>query len=203
MTIKTLLKNMNSKDMSNVKTFNDLRSKEVIMSEAAEAMSIINPRSLDPKVVSMLTERLGDEYGAHYFYRSASDWCKNVAFFKAAAYFQAEADSELAHAKMIRDYLTDWNVMPQIPEREHVHNFSNLVDIINQAYTLELNLFDNYVSNSREIFISDLATFDFLQELRNIQTKSVAEYSDLLNALNLININNKFEVLYFENQYFA
>lgn len=202
MTIKTLLKNMNSKEMSNVKTFNDVKIKETV-NEATEIQKVLTPRTLDTKVSALLMERLGDEYLAHYFYRAAADWCQNAAYFKAAAFFQKESENELAHAKILRDYLDGWNVMPQIPEREHVHNFSNLVDIINKAYTIELNLFDMYMANSREIFTMDIATFDFLQELREGQTESVAEYSDLLNALLLINPSNKFEVLYFENQYFS
>jgi ferritin len=185
--------------MSNIKTFKDVRQ----LSEGVDQTTIITPRGLDSTVYTKLNERLGDEYGAHYFYRAASDWCKNMSYFKAAAYFQAEAESELSHAKMLRDYMTMWNIMPQIPERAHNHEFSNLVDIINKAYTLELNLFDNYVKDSQAVFAKDLATFDFLQGLRDIQTQSVGEYSDLLNALMLINVSNKFEVLYFENQYFS
>jgi ferritin len=185
--------------MSNIKTFKDLKESDAPVHKSTIAV----PRPLDGNIVSLLTERLGDEYGAHYFYRAASDWCKNMAYFKAADYFQAEATSELEHAKMLRDYLTDWNIYPSIPESEHNYNFSSLVDIINHAYQLELNLFDKYMENSQEIFTKHLATFDFLKQLRDIQTQSVAEYSDLLNALNLINVTNKFEVLYFENQYFS
>ena len=60
----------------------------------------------------------------------------------------------------------------------------------------------DYNESSSKVFPIDLTTFDFLQEFRKIQNESVAEYSDLLNALNLINVNNKFEILYFENNYF-
>ena len=185
--------------MSNIKTFKDLKETEA----PGTKQTVMTPRSLDEKVSSLLIERIGDEYGAHYFYRAASDWCKNVGYFKAASYFQSESTSELEHAKMLRDYLTDWNVYPSVPESTHDHNFVSLPDILNKAYQLELNLFDRYMENSQEIFGKHLATFDFLKQLRDIQTQSVAEYSDFLNGLNLINITNKFEVLYFENQYFS
>jgi hypothetical protein len=36
----------------------------------------------------------------------------------------------------------------------------------------------------------------------DIQNDEVSEYSDLLNALQLVNPDNKFELLYFENTYF-
>jgi ferritin len=58
------------------------------------------------------------------------------------------------------------------------------------------------VKDSQSIFAIDLATFDFLQEFRQKQTDSVIEYSDLLAALELININNKLDVLHFEEIYF-
>ena len=67
---------------------------------------------------------------------------------------------------------------------------------------MEYDLFLAYNSNSSEIFNTCLATFDFLQELRIGQRQSVAEYSDLLNAAQLVNVSNNFEVLYYEGKYF-
>ena len=49
---------------------------------------------------------------------------------------------------------------------------------------------------------TDLSTFDFLQELRIGQRESVAEYADLLNAAQLVNVSNPFELLYYEQTYF-
>ena len=47
------------------------------------------------------------------------------------------------------------------------------------------------------------ATFNFIQKYVDIQNDSVAEYSDLLNALQLVNIENKLDVLIFEDKYFG
>ena len=58
-----------------------------------------------------------------------------------------------------------------------------------------------YIKNSQELFTTDLATFDFLQEFRQGQTESVAEYSDLLNALQLIDIDKRLDLLHFEELY--
>ena len=85
---------------------------------------------------------------------------------------------------------------------ENIFNISKIPDIIEKAYQLELDLFNKYVKDSQSIFGIDLATFDFLQGYRQIQTESVAEYSDLINALGLINVNNKLDVLFFETEYF-
>jgi ferritin len=63
-------------------------------------------------------------------------------------------------------------------------------------------LFEAYNKDSQDLFSSDIATFDFLTDLREGQTESVIEYSDLLNAAMLVNVENNFEVLYFEQTYF-
>jgi hypothetical protein len=67
---------------------------------------------------------------------------------------------------------------------------------------MEYNLMIDYNDSSAKLFTSDLTTFDFLSKYREIQKDAVIEYSDLLGALNLIDSNNKFEVLYFEGKYF-
>jgi hypothetical protein len=45
-------------------------------------------------------------------------------------------------------------------------------------------------------------TFDFLEKYRQIQTDSVAEYSDLLNVLATLGTLDEYKVLYFEMNFF-
>jgi hypothetical protein len=59
-----------------------------------------------------------------------------------------------------------------------------------------------YNKDSKDLFTSDLPTFDLFTEYRKIQTEAVIEYSDLLNAAKLVNVDNQLDVLYFENKYF-
>jgi ferritin len=168
-----------------------------------ENIKILNPIKLDDSIVSILTQRIKDEYTAHYYYRNATNWCNDANYPKAAKFFEEEANNELEHAKKLQEYIVSWNVIPTIPAVDpKTAEFKNLVEIINGAYKLEYNLLVDYNESSSKVFPIDLTTFDFLQEFRKIQNESVAEYSDLLNALNLINVNNKFEILYFENNYF-
>lgn len=163
---------------------------------------LISPVVLNGDTVKLLTERLGDEYTAHYFYNSAANWCKGANYAKAAAFFAAEAMSELEHAQKLQAYMVDWNVNPVIPKVETHTDFANLPEIVDKAYRIEYALYQQYVKNSQALFASDLATFDFLQEFRTIQTTSVAEYSDLLNALQLIDIDSRLDILHFEETYF-
>jgi ferritin len=163
---------------------------------------IKTPKTLADASVKILTDRLGDEYTAHYFYRNATNWCAGIGYLKAAAFFAQEAENELDHAKGLQKYLVDWNVMPLLPSIKPNVTFSDLIDIINKAYVLEYALFESYNRNSKELFDTDLTTFDFLTSYRTGQTESVIEYSDLLNAAELVNTDNKFELLYFEQTYF-
>lgn len=163
---------------------------------------VVDPYKLKDETVSLLTERLKDEYTAHYYYRAAANWCRNANYKKASSFFEAEANSELEHAKGLQDYMTDFNIMPQIPQASTEHEFENLVDIINGAYLMEKELMDAYNNNSSQLFTSDLTTFDFLKEYRETQKSALVEYSDLLNALLLVDYNDKFQLLYFEQTYF-
>lgn len=173
-----------------------------VQNKVENSGSLVTPVKLNEKTVSILTDRIKDEYTAHYFYRSAANWCKNVNYKKAADFFEAEANSELDHAKKLQEYMDDWNVKPSIPQTETNQEFSNLVDIINGAYKMEYSLLEMYNRSSSELFVEDLTTFDFLQSFRELQKEAVIEYSDLLNALLLVDSNDKFQVLYFEQTYF-
>ena len=87
---------------------------------------LVTPNVLDEQSVQLLTERIKDEYTAHYFYRNAANWCKNKNYTKAASFFDAESDSELEHAKGLQNYLIDFNIQPTIPQAETNKVFNSL-----------------------------------------------------------------------------
>jgi ferritin len=161
-----------------------------------------SPNTLIDSSVEIINNRISDEYKAHFFYTNAKNWCGNANYKKATKFFEAEAASELEHAYKLQQYLVDWNIDPQLPAVKPNITFTSLIDIINKAYLLEYNLFDRYNKDSKDLFTSDLATFDLFTEFRKLQTESVIEYSDLLNAAKLVNVDNQLDVLYFENKYF-
>lgn len=163
----------------------------------------IMPKALPKEIELTLNSRLGDEYTAYYFYRNAANWCKGVNYPKAAAFFEKEAAGELEHALKIQDYLTQWNLYPNIPAVETGRAFLGLVDLINQAYELEWNLLQKYSNDQKEIFRDHPATFNFIQEYVDIQVGEVSEYSDFLNALQLIDTGSKLDLLMFEDKYFG
>ena len=164
--------------------------------------TVTTPKTLSREVVRILTDRISDEYTAHYFYKNAANWCKGVAYNTASAFYEAEAAAELEHAYKLQDYLVSWNIQPEIPSVNTNVSFDSLPDTIQKAYALEFDLFEKYNSDSATLFGIDLATFDFLTYFRTKQNDSVAEYSDLLNALELFNLENKLDIIHFEEIYF-
>lgn len=161
-----------------------------------------SPLTLGKETVQILTDRLRDEYTAHYFYRNATNWCRGVGYKNAELFFAKEAETELEHAKGLQDYMVDWNVYPSLPDIKATIQFESLIDIVNKAYAMEYGLYTSYNKDSLKLFQSDITTFDFLQKYRTGQNESVIEYSDLLNAAELIDPNNLLDILHYEEIYF-
>lgn len=170
--------------------------------KALTSVKAMNPKELNGSSVKVINDRLFDEYTAHFFYRNAANWCKGVGYNNATAFFEKEAQNELGHAEKLQQYLVDWNITPTMPAVKPNINFASLIDIVNKAYLLEYDLYTKYNSDSMKVFESDITTFDFLQEFRKIQFESVVEYSDLLNAAQLIDPTNLLDILHFEEIYF-
>ena len=183
----------------------NMTSNDEIISEADNTLNKISKVTLyklDTKTIKILTDRIKDEYTAHYYYRAASNWCQDMNYKKASEFFTNEAADELTHAQTLQEYMVDFNVQPEIPQAPTKHNFSNLIDIVHGAYKMELGLMNEYNKNSQSLFNDDITTFDVLTKFRKFQKNAVVEYNDLINASNLIDKNDKFQVLYFEQTYF-
>ena len=188
--------------MKDFKTFKT-RNETINEQELFGMMQPIMPQRLPSDVENLLNERLGDEYTAYFFYRNAANWCKNVNYPKAAAFFEAEASGELGHAQGIQDYLSKWNCYPMIPQVPTIINFSSLVDVINKAYEIEYALLGKYEGDQQMLLTTHPATFNFIQGYVDIQVGEVSEYSDYLNALQLINTNSRLDIMFFEDKYFG
>lgn len=163
-------------------------------------LTMTNPRKLDSTIVALLESALSEEYNAHYFYRNATNYCKNAGYTGGEKFFSEEAESELTHAKALQNYLTDWNIMPKMAKVDAPESISGLVDAISKAYDLELFLYDKYNEISKKVLAINAEAFDFLGKFRDIQKQSVTEYADLINQLRLIDSADKFQLFYFDQE---
>ena len=168
----------------------------------SEQSKVLLPKTLSPEIVKIFNDALSEEYTAHYFYRGAANWCKGVAYFKAAAFFAAEAAAELEHAEKLQTYLVDWNCTPELPSVKFSGKFDSLIDVVNKSYAIEYQLGDKYMSWTSQVFDKHLMTFNFLQGFVDIQNESIAEMSDKLNAAQLIDVSSKLDLLHYEERYF-
>lgn len=162
----------------------------------------MKPYKLSEEITKMLSEKINDEYSAHYFYRQVANYCENVGYLKAAEYFKNEAADELTHAEGLQKYLTDWNMQPLLMEISMPEKVDGLVDAIEKAYKMEYALYSEYEDISAKILPKDICTFDFLQQYRTIQRLAVAEYSTFLNQLETIDKEDKNWVWEFEKRAF-
>ena len=185
-----------------MKNIKDLDMVNEVNDNKVSKSSKVELYKLDAKTIKILTDRIKDEYIAHYYYRAASNWCQDMNYKKAAEFFTAEAIDELTHAQGIQEYMTGFNIIPEIPQAPTKHSFDNLVDIVYGAYKIELALMKEYNKNSQDLFSTDITTYDFLKAYREFQKGAVVEYNDLINAIDLIDKTDKFQVLYFEQTYF-
>jgi len=192
---------LKDKFMDNIKKMDSSKETKEETKSTETKTSGVELYKLDSKTIQILTDRIKDEYIAHYYYRAAANWCQDMNYKKAAEFFKNEADDELTHAKGIQEYMVDFNIIPEIPQAPTSHSFDGLVDVIYGAYKVELALMKEYNKNSQELFTSDITTFDFLTKYRKIQKGAVVEYNDLINAIDLIDKTDKFQVLYFEQTY--
>ena len=163
----------------------------------------IMPKVLNGTSTQILNDRLVDEYTAHFFYRTATNWCKGVGYNNATKFFEAEAANELVHAEKLQQYIVDWNATPILPAVRFSGEFAHLIDTVNKSYAIEYSLGDKYMGWAAQVFGQHLMTFNFLQEFVDIQNASIAETSDLLNAAQLVDVSNKLDLLHYEERYFG
>lgn len=98
--------------------------------------------------------------------------------------------------------MTDWNIIPDLRKLSApAVQFAGLDSVIDAQYNLEYELYEAYESTSVTIFESgDICAFDVLTQLRDIQMKSVAEVSDMLNMLEGVNVSDKFQMVLLEKK---
>jgi len=142
----------------------------------------MKPTALNAQIAKLINDRLTDEYFAHYSYQAISNYCYSVGFMKAGEYFKKESDDELVHARKLQEFLFGWNVIPDLPViAKPKLEFKTLLEVIELAYKLEIDLYNAYNDICETIEEADSAVYQFLTFFLNVQTESVAAYSDMIN----------------------
>lgn len=164
----------------------------------------MKPNTLSKETIEYLQERVLDEYTAEHHYRAGSHIMKNLGYMKAAKFFLDESNSEITHAQKVLDYAAQWNVFLQIPALEAARVSPQLDVFIGESYELEYALLEKYMEDAKECFaMGDLTTFALMQDMIAIHNEAVAEYSDMLNMMELFDKSNPNWLFLFEKKLFG
>jgi ferritin len=151
--------------------------------------------------VPRILARLKDEYTAHKFYRTLANWCDNKGYLNAAKYYANEAEQELVHAQKLQKFLNDWGISYQMPTVADTFEIASLPDGLRKQYKLESDLYIKYNSDAVNSD-TEVSTYQLFLGMVQIQYESVAESKTLLDRLVLIDETNKFQVAWYESEYF-
>lgn len=151
---------------------------------------------LQGQALDILNAAIQKEREAELFYLAAGDYTKNRGFFSSADFFFKESEDEKKHAQKLRDFITDWNDVPTYGELSEMGTFVSLKEVFSQAYEMEYELCEFYKAKAMEAFAIDQNVYKLIQHFVKIQNKAVAEYSDFMNQL--VMINSPFEELWFD-----
>lgn len=165
---------------------------------------MIKPKQLPSTILSLLNERLKDEYYAFYLYRYLGNCLQNMGYKLAAKHFHEESEEELCHAKKIEQFIISWNEEPTLFAIKLDCDCEGIPDAVEHAYKTEYELYEKYEETSVNVMDKgDVCVFDFLQYFRDIQVKSVSYYADLINMLEGVNSKDKVSILLMEQKLFG
>lgn len=149
---------------------------------------------LPTDVIDRLTSRINDEWKAVQFYQSAQMAFTRMNYDVIASFCEGEMKDELGHAKILQDFLSDYDVYVTRDNVELNHNFTDPKDFVQQALEIESALEDAY----NDDFIA-LEQYPNVQNLLlgflTIQTDSVREYLNKQRKLSTLTSEFEFRTL--------
>lgn len=149
---------------------------------------------LPTDVIDRLTSRINDEWKAVQFYQSAQMAFTRMNYDVIASFCEGEMKDELGHAKILQDFLSDYDVYVTRDNVELNHNFTDPKDFVQQALEIESALEDAY----NDDFIA-LEQYPNVQNLLlgflTIQTDSVREYLNKQRKLSTLTTEFEFRTL--------
>lgn len=149
---------------------------------------------LPTDVIDRLTSRINDEWKAVQFYQSAQMAFTRMNYDVIASFCEGEMKDELGHAKILQDFLSDYDVYVTRDNVELNHNFTDPKDFVQQALEIESALENAY----NDDFIA-LEQYPNVQNLLlgflTIQTDSVREYLNKQRKLSTLTTEFEFRTL--------
>lgn len=142
---------------------------------------------LSDKAQSILNEHIAMELEAAQIYKAMASWCEYKGYLGAASYFNIHYGEEVSHMDKICKYMLDRMALPKSPAVKVVANtYTNFKSVIIKALEHEIYVEQEYKKSLDKIWAEkDHATFEFLQWYVNEQVEEVAQFSNILDRLDI------------------
>jgi ferritin len=151
---------------------------------------------LTPLTTEILEQAIEQELHASHLYRHLANQCQRLGLFGAQKYFKAESADELTHYERIVDFINDRGSVAETPTIESIATeVTSLKDALEAGYEAEVALGAKYADWYKKTVTVEPITGQFLLQFLEIQNKSIGEYADLLQRLDLGG-----DILVFDNE---
>jgi ferritin len=137
---------------------------------------------------NLMNNQIQLEFQASHIYRGFSIYLSHpkVAYNGFAKYFSNEADDELKHAQELSEYHQKRGGTMELPNISSFDTKLYPLQALQQALLLENQVLDNFILISQN---SDDQTRTFIDKYLQIQTDSIAEYTELITKASRLDNN--------------
>lgn len=128
-------------------------------------------------LIKLLNYRIQQEEYSSRLYKSMSVWLNVNGFAGAAKLWESYSEEELKHAKWAYEYLTDLNILPEVPAlMQPVDKFKSLSDIVILSYKHEVEITAQCQSLAQEAQqLGDYMTLNLAQKYLKEQQEELAK----------------------------
>jgi ferritin len=141
-------------------------------------------QTLTPEEVAIILPRITDEQNARYLYEAGFAWARLNGYNKVAKWCKKQAKEEACHYNWLVKMLVDWNVKVELPTiQAPKSDFENLTDFLEQIYTMEYTVGENYNNDAIALFpLNQMLYRKFLVTFVHIQKNEVEDRKRKLDA---------------------
>jgi ferritin len=143
-------------------------------------------------------EAIGLELHAANKYKYFATCLQYKGYFGCQKYFNAEAEEELKHHRILTDFMNDRGDEADMPKVEAIdEDHDELLSAFMSAYDFEVELeefYQDFYKSTKDVTIQQ-----FLLQFLEIQKKSIGEYGDLIARLELCG-DNQAALLMFDHE---
>lgn len=147
---------------------------------------------IDKRIVSLLQQRLANEWYSVGFYTYLANWCSFKGYMRASEYFKNYANTEYMHMSKVTGYLIDGGVMPDTADTNGSYpELDNLEDVIGAWMEAQNGATMNVMAicdKAKEI--GDGVTYQFFSWFIEDQRKNEAEVQSMIDWCENIGLIN-------------